>query len=119
MHSDVDLMGKTAIVTGASSGIGAAIAHRLGEHGAFVYLVGRTHAPASGAFTQDDAVRSALAGLPAELEVGERTRLVQQFVRQRMLLHEVVRDFIGTVGPKVAAGHPIRLFDYARHGGIP
>ena len=45
MHSDVDLMGKTAIVTGASSGIGAAIAHRLGEHGAFVYLVGRTHAP--------------------------------------------------------------------------
>jgi len=66
-------------------------------------LVGRTHAPASGDFTQDDAVRSALAGLgvpivagvdcghvppqlalvngaPAELEVGERTRLVQRFV---------------------------------------
>lgn len=34
-------------------------------------LVGRTHAPASGTFTQDDAVRSALAGLdlPVVLDV--------------------------------------------------
>jgi NADP-dependent 3-hydroxy acid dehydrogenase YdfG len=38
----VSLSGKTAIVTGASSGIGRAIAERLGAAGAHVYLGGRT-----------------------------------------------------------------------------
>ena len=36
------LIGKTAVVTGASSGIGRAIAERLGTAGAHVYLAGRT-----------------------------------------------------------------------------
>ena len=36
------LGGKTAIVTGASSGIGRAIAEHLGQAGAHVYLAGRT-----------------------------------------------------------------------------
>lgn len=36
------LSGKTAIVTGASSGIGRAIAEKLGGAGAHVYLAGRT-----------------------------------------------------------------------------
>ncbi|HVN87618.1 MAG TPA: SDR family oxidoreductase [Candidatus Binatia bacterium] len=36
------LAGKTAIVTGASSGIGRAIAEKLGAAGAHVYLAGRT-----------------------------------------------------------------------------
>jgi NADP-dependent 3-hydroxy acid dehydrogenase YdfG len=38
------LTGKTAVVTGASSGIGRAIAERLGSAGAHVYLAGRTSA---------------------------------------------------------------------------
>ena len=36
------LGGKTAIVTGASSGIGRAIGEHLGQAGATVYLAGRT-----------------------------------------------------------------------------
>jgi len=36
------LTGKTAIVTGASSGIGRAIAEKLGGAGAHIYLAGRT-----------------------------------------------------------------------------
>lgn len=39
------LAGKSAIVTGASSGIGRAIAERLGKAGARVVLVGRSAAP--------------------------------------------------------------------------
>src|SRR5262245_17917328 len=38
------LTGKTAVVTGASSGIGRAIAETLGGAGAHVYLAGRTEA---------------------------------------------------------------------------
>lgn len=40
----MSLSGKTAIVTGASSGIGRAIAETLGSAGAHVYLAGRTPA---------------------------------------------------------------------------
>jgi NADP-dependent 3-hydroxy acid dehydrogenase YdfG len=42
MTNTTRLDGKTAIVTGASSGIGRAIAEKLGEAGAHVYLAGRT-----------------------------------------------------------------------------
>src|ERR1700722_1799992 len=36
------LQGSTAIVTGASSGIGRAIAHRLGAEGSHVFIAGRS-----------------------------------------------------------------------------
>jgi NADP-dependent 3-hydroxy acid dehydrogenase YdfG len=42
MSIQVDLSGQTAVVTGASSGIGRAIAERIGASGAHVYLSGRT-----------------------------------------------------------------------------
>jgi NADP-dependent 3-hydroxy acid dehydrogenase YdfG len=43
--TQASLSGKTAIVTGASSGIGRAIAERLGAAGAHVYLTGRQLQP--------------------------------------------------------------------------
>ena len=42
MSQGQPLSGKTAIVTGASSGIGRAIAEKLGRAGAQVYFAGRT-----------------------------------------------------------------------------
>lgn len=39
------LTGQTAIITGASSGIGRAIAELFGREGAFVFLLGRTREP--------------------------------------------------------------------------
>jgi NADP-dependent 3-hydroxy acid dehydrogenase YdfG len=42
MSASKALEGKTAVVTGASSGIGRAIAERLGTSGAHVFLAGRT-----------------------------------------------------------------------------
>jgi NADP-dependent 3-hydroxy acid dehydrogenase YdfG len=49
MSERVDLRGSTAIVTGASSGIGEAIAVALAAEGAHVYLAGRTQAPMQAA----------------------------------------------------------------------
>lgn len=43
--SSLPLSGRTAVVTGASSGIGRAIALRLGAAGAHVFLAGRSSAP--------------------------------------------------------------------------
>jgi NADP-dependent 3-hydroxy acid dehydrogenase YdfG len=44
MGAEQPLSGKTAVVTGASSGIGRAIAEKLGAAGAHVFLAGRTAA---------------------------------------------------------------------------
>ena len=49
--SELELKGKTGIVTGASSGIGFQIANVLAEAGATVYAVSRTGAPKAVSYT--------------------------------------------------------------------
>lgn len=44
-HVPVDLKGKVAVITGASRGIGKAIATRLAEHGASLVLAARSQGP--------------------------------------------------------------------------
>jgi NADP-dependent 3-hydroxy acid dehydrogenase YdfG len=66
MPIQVDLKGQTAVVTGASSGIGRAIAERLGASGAHVVLSGRTESA-----MKESADKIAAAGGQATIDVGD------------------------------------------------
>lgn len=66
MTEPKSLTGRTAVVTGASSGIGRAVAERLGAAGAHVILGGRTEAPMKAS-----AARIEAAGGGATLGVGD------------------------------------------------
>jgi NADP-dependent 3-hydroxy acid dehydrogenase YdfG len=83
MGEDKHLRGKTAVVTGASSGIGRAIAQRLGAAGAHVFLSGRTREAM-------DASRAAIesAGGRASLTVGD----VRDVQHVRALIDGAMRD---------------------------
>lgn len=66
MTTTADLSGRTAVVTGASSGIGRAIAEHLGAAGAHVFLSGRTEAA-----MKESVDKITAAGGQAELRVGD------------------------------------------------
>ena len=66
MTTPRELRGRTAVVTGASSGIGRAIAERLGGDGANVVLSGRTESA-----MKESAARIEAAGGTAHLVVGD------------------------------------------------
>lgn len=66
MTVTADLTGRTAVVTGASSGIGRAVAEHLGGAGAHVVLGGRTEAA-----MKSSADHIARAGGTARVEVGD------------------------------------------------
>ena len=78
MTTPRELKGRTAVVTGASSGIGRAIAERLGRDGASVVLSGRTESP-----MKESAARIEAAGGAAHLVLGD--------VRDPGVVDELVR----------------------------
>lgn len=85
MTSEGILAGKTAIVTGASSGIGRAIARRLGSAGAHVTLVGRTIAPMEATKKQIE-------------EAGGAAAIATTDVRDPAQVRALVRDTVAATG---------------------
>ena len=52
---DLELKGKTAVVTGSTAGIGLAIAGELAREGVTVVVAGRTRSKVDGAVTESHA----------------------------------------------------------------
>jgi NAD(P)-dependent dehydrogenase (short-subunit alcohol dehydrogenase family) len=112
-----ELDGAVALVTGASRGIGAAVAVELARHGAHVVITGRTQ---GGLEETDDAIRAAGSTatlLPLDLMEGEQIdaigpTLFQRFGRLDVLVHNA-----GTLGKLTPVGH-IQPADWADVVGV-
>ena len=87
------LKGKTAIVTGASSGIGRATAELLGKHGVHVYLVGRTQSALEE--VNNSIAQAGGTASVAQIDINERGRiaaLVQQALDESQRLDIMVNN---------------------------
>lgn len=93
MHETELLNGKTAIVTGASSGIGRATAELLGQHGVHVYLVGRTQSALDEVRNRiaDAGGRASIACIDIN-ETGRIGALVQQVLDETKRLDIMVNN---------------------------
>jgi NADP-dependent 3-hydroxy acid dehydrogenase YdfG len=101
MSIDADLSGKTAIVTGASSGIGRAIAERMGAAGAHVILSGRT-ADAMA----DSAARITDLGGRASVVVGDvrRPGTIDELVAMALAADGHLDIFVNNAGVSFLGG---------------
>ncbi len=87
------LRGKTAIVTGASSGIGRAIAEKFGAAGAHVFLAGRTRAAMEASAKQISEAGGKASIVPLDVrEVGAVRELVEQAARETGRLDVMVNN---------------------------
>jgi NADP-dependent 3-hydroxy acid dehydrogenase YdfG len=93
MSATRPLSGKTAIVTGASSGIGRAIAERLGAEGAHVFLAGRSAGPMEESRKRIEQAggRAAVVALDVR-DVAQIRGLVDTAVRQTGRLDVMVNN---------------------------
>jgi len=109
--TSVNLRNQIAVVTGAGSGIGLAIASALAEHGADVQLVGRQRAPLDDLRTKLVSAGYQAEASPCDLTRDEqvlalRDRLVAEHGRVDILVH-----CAGTISLGPIATAPVSDFD--------
>lgn len=87
------LNGKTAVVTGASSGIGRSIAEKLGAAGAHVFLAGRTRSAMDESKTRIEKTGGKAVVLEVDVrDVKQTQELVQRAVRDSGRLDIMVNN---------------------------
>lgn len=99
------LDGAVALVTGASRGIGAAVAVELARHGAHLVLIGRTQ---GGLEETDDAIRSLgreATLLPLDLREGEQLDAIGPSLYQRFGRLDVLVHNAGALGRLTPVSH--------------
>jgi len=114
------LLGKVAVVTGSSRGIGRGIAVGLGELGATVYITGRSSGtgPLTINATADLVDKAGGKGIPIQLDLGSDTEIenLYETIRsqeERLDIH--VNNAFKIPNPPVWGGkfweHPIQVWD--------
>lgn len=114
------LLGKVAVVTGSSRGIGRGIAVGLGELGATVYITGRSSGtgPLTINATADLVDKAGGKGIPIQLDLGsdiEIENLYETIRSQEERLDIHVNNAFKIPNPPVWGGkfweHPIQVWD--------
>lgn len=90
---DLGLMGKRALVTGSTAGIGFAVAKKLADEGAVVYVNGRTSERVDKAVA---AIGSKVEGVVADLGTAEGARRVFDVARHV----DILVNNVGIFAPK-------------------
>jgi len=95
------LLGKSALITGGSRGIGLAIAHKLGQMGAKIAISARTRAPLDAAVAQLKQAAVEAVGVVADVaQSAQVTEMVRQANAAWGDLHILVNNAgIGIFGP--------------------
>ena len=112
------LKAKIAIVTGSTSGIGAATARRLSEEGARVVVTGRNVERGTAVVSQITDAGGEAVWLPADLEVEDEVKgLIDRTVNHYSGLHVIVNNAAPTDLLFQGIGHD-SIID-ANYGGTP
>jgi NADP-dependent 3-hydroxy acid dehydrogenase YdfG len=107
MSDSRSLSGRTAVVTGASSGIGRAVAERLGAAGATVFLAGRTRAPMEASQKRIEEARGrAHVSLVDVRDVSQVQGLVDSAVRETGRLDIMVNNAGVSYPAPICQGDP-------------
>ncbi len=94
--ANIDLAGRVAIVTGASQGIGRAIATGLAEHGADIVAVAREPEPVEGG---SERIHRSLGPVAADIEaMGRRAVSVVADVRDPAQVEEMAASALRAFG---------------------
>lgn len=107
MSADLPLRGTTALVTGATRGIGARVAERLAEAGARLWLLGRTEA-----LLREAAAR--LGGTPVVADLADEAAVWESLDRLQEELGgapSLVVNAAGVFGLSAVARTSVRDFD--------
>jgi len=103
MSSEKPLAGKVALITGASRGIGWAIARRLGSMGARVSLCARDAKTLESAATTLRRENIEVAALPADVRVPEEITALVAETRQATFQRHLTSYHRGSSRPRGAA----------------
>jgi glucose 1-dehydrogenase len=110
-YLDLDLSGRTAVVTGASSGIGRAIAEAMAEAGANLVLVGRDEARLRETVAAVEARGAAAAPVVVELTAADAARTIVDAARERFGGVNILVNCAGIFEPQPFETQPLESFD--------
>jgi NAD(P)-dependent dehydrogenase (short-subunit alcohol dehydrogenase family) len=106
----IDLHGKAALVTGASRGIGRAIALALAESGADLALVARTAPDLEQVAAEAQAHGVRAVALPCDVSDAEQVSRLPGQVSERLRPIDILVNNAGVAGSHKLLGHPDALW---------
>ncbi|MEE3119949.1 MAG: SDR family NAD(P)-dependent oxidoreductase, partial [Pseudomonadota bacterium] len=99
MASEPDFSGRVALVTGASRGLGYAVARALALAGAHVLLVGRTQGALEALYDDIRANGGAATGVPMDVTDGDALDRLGAAVAERWGSLDLLVGNAGELGP--------------------